>query len=409
MTQHVNVGIVGFGWMGQVHAKALTRVRQHYPDLGATPRLVAVADPADDGRLGYARDVLGIPFTTPDWNELVSRDDVDLVCVAGPNFTHRDVAVAAAKAGKHLWIEKPAGRNLAETLQIAEAVAAAGVASAVGFNYRNVPAVEVARDLVASGRIGEVRSGRVQMLGDYSAHPDGALTWRFVRDLAGSGVTGDLASHGLDLAQYLAGPITAVLAEASTFITERPQAAGAASHFSRGTGGPLVPVENEDHVLVLLRFASDARGVLEASRASVGEQNSYGFEVHGSTGALAWDFRRMGELQVCLDQDYQGASWATHRVGPRDAEAGAFQPDTAIPLSFDDLKVIEAKRLLVSIVTGTPQGATIADMVLAARLVDAALRSDAEKRWITLVAERSGAGVRAMDDPDGDVREQEER
>jgi predicted dehydrogenase len=380
----VNVGIVGFGWMGQVHAKALTRVRQHYRDLAAVPRLVAVADPAGDGRLDYAREIFDIESTTADWNELVARDDLDLVCVAGPNYTHRDVAVAAAKSGKHLWVEKPAGRNLAETVEIADAVAAAGVASAVGFNYRNAPAVELARELVGSGRIGEVRHLRVQMLGDYCAHPDGALTWRFVRELAGSGVIGDLASHGLDLAQYVAGPIQAVLAEASTFISERPEAIGAASHFSRGSDGTRLPVENEDHVVALLRFAAGARGVLEASRASVGEQNSYGFEIHGSTGALAWDFRRTGELQVCLDQDYQGASWSTHRVGPADGESAAFQPDTAIPLSFDDLKVIEAKRLLTSIATGRPEGATIADMVATARLVDATLRSNAEQRWITL-------------------------
>src|SRR3954453_13633103 len=298
MTRTINVGIVGFGWMGQVHAKALARVLHQYRDLDATPRLVGVADPADDGRLDYARDVFGIAWTTPDWNELVSREDIDLVSVAGPNFTHRDVAVAGAEAGKHVWIEKPAGRNLTETLQIADAIAAAGVASAVGFNYRNAPAVELARDLVASGRIGEIRHVRVQMLGDYSAHPDGALTWRFVRELAGSGVVGDLASHGLDLAQYVAGPIAAVLAETSTFITERPAAIGASSHFARGGEGPLRPVENEDQVVAMLRFASGGKGVLEASRASVGEQNSYGFEVHGSTGSLAWDFRRMGELQL---------------------------------------------------------------------------------------------------------------
>ena len=383
-TDTVSFGIVGFGWMGQVHAKALTRVLQHYPGVGAAPRLVAVADPADDGRLDHAREVFGFSWTTADWNELVDRDDVDLVCVAGPNFTHRDVAVAAAKAGKHVWVEKPAGRDLAETQEIADAIAAAGVASAVGFNYRNAPAVELARSLVAAGRIGDVRHVRVQLLGDYCAHPDGARTWRFVRDLAGSGVTGDLASHGFHLAQYVAGPITALLAETSTFITERPEATGAASHFSRGAGGTLLPVDNEDHVLTMLRFASGARGFLEASRASVGEQNSYGFEVHGSTGALAWDFRDMTALRVCLDQDYQAASWATHRTGPGDGEAGAFQPDTAIPLSFDDLKVIEAKRLLTSIVTGTPDGATIADMVRIARLVDAALRSGAEQRWITL-------------------------
>jgi len=381
-TGTINVGIVGFGWMGQAHAKALSRVTQHYPDLELRPRLVAVADTARDGRLDYATTVLGATLTTADWRELVAREDIDLVSVAGPNFIHRDVAVAAAEAGKHVWVEKPAGRNLSETEQIAAAVADAGVCSAVGFNYRNAPAVELARELVASGRLGVVRHVRVSMLSDYCAHPDGALTWRFVRDLAGTGVIGDLASHGLDLAQYVVGPISEVLAETSTFITERPEPVGAASHFSRGAGGPLRPVENEDYLLTLLRFADGTRGSLEASRAAVGEQNAYVIEVHGSTGALGWDFRRMGELRVCLDQDYQAATWSRLLMGPADGESGAFQPDTAIPLSYDDLKVIEAKRLLASIATGKPDGATIADMVRTARLVDAALRSHAEQRWV---------------------------
>lgn len=380
----VNVGIVGFGWMGRVHARAISRVLQHFPDLELRPRLVAVADTAADDRLAHAADVLGARSTTSDWSELVARDDIDIVCVAGPNHTHRDVAVAAANNGKHLWLEKPAGRNLRETQQIAAAVADAGVATAVGFNYRNAPAVELARSLVASGRIGQVRHVRVQVLGDYCAHPDGALTWRFVRDLAGSGVMGDLGTHGLDLAQYVAGPITQVMADSSTFIPERPEALAAASHFSRGAEGPRLPVENEDYVMSLLRFANGARGVLEASRASVGEQNAYGFAVHGSTGALAWDFRRMGELEQCLDQDFQGASWTTYRIGPGDGEAGAFQPDTAIPLSYDDLKVIELERLLRSISTGTAVGATITDMLRAAELVEAALRSDREQRWVSV-------------------------
>ena len=344
---------------------------------------MAVADTAEDGRLDYARNVFGASFTTADWRDLVHRSDIDLICVAGPNFTHRDVAVAAARAGKHVWVEKPAGRNLAETEEIAAAIDEAGVASAVGFNYRNAPAVELARDHIASGRIGEVRHVRVQMFGDYCAHPDGALTWRFVRELAGSGVTGDLATHGMDLVEYVVGPIQALLAETSTFITERPQADGAASHFSRGGAeGPRLQVENEDHVLALLRFASGAAGTLEASRASVGEQNAYSLEIHGSTGALSWDFRRMGELRLCLDQDYQAASWSTYIVGPADGESGAFQPDTAIPLSYDDLKVIEAKRLLASIASGKSEGATITDMVRTARLADAALRSAADKRWV---------------------------
>lgn len=381
----LNFGIVGFGWMGHVHAKAISRVLQHYPDLELRPRLVGVADTATDGRLDYAADVMGAAVTTSDWTELVRREDIDVVCVAGPNFTHRDVAVTAAEAGKHLWLEKPAGRTLAETREIASAVEKAGVATAVGFNYRNAPAVELAREIVASGRVGEVRHVRVYVMGDYCAHPDGALTWRFVRDLAGSGVLGDLGTHGFDLAQYVVGPVAQILADSSTFIGERPEAVGAgASHFSRGAAGPRRPVENEDYVMSLLRFANGARGVFEASRASVGEQNAYGFEIHGSTGAIAWDFRRMGELRQCLGQDYQAASWATHRIGPADGEAGAFQPDTAIPLSYDDLKVVEVKRLIAFIAGGKPEGATITDMVQAAGLAEAALRSDREQRWISL-------------------------
>lgn len=385
MTRFVNIGIVGFGWMGQVHAKALSRVLQHYPDLDVVPRLVGVADTAEDGRRDYATRAFGFSYVTDDWRELVDRPDIDLVCVAGPNFTHRDVAVAAAEAGKHIWIEKPAGRNAKETREIADAVEAAEIACAVGFNYRNPPAVELARDLVAAGRIGEVEHVAFRMLSDYSAHPDGALSWRFVNELAGTGVLGDLGSHGLDLAHYVVGPVVQVLADTATFIGQRPQPLGsAASHFSRGSDGPRVPVENEDYAVMLLRFAGGARGVLEASRASVGEQNSYGFEIHGSKGAVAWDFRRMGELRVCSEQDYQGAAWTTRLVGPGDGEAGFFQPDTGIALSYDDLKVIEAHRLLTSIATGKPVGASIADAVRAADSVEAILRSAVEQRWTHL-------------------------
>lgn len=384
MTQRIRLGVVGFGWMGQAHARALSRVRLHYPDLPVAPQLAMVADNAPDSRLEVAKDVYGFAATTTDWRELVASEEVDVVSVTGPNFIHAEVAVAAAAAGKHLWVEKPAGRSLAETSAIAQAATAAGVHTAVGFNYRNAPAVEYARELVASGRIGEVTHARFQMLGDYAAHPDGAHTWRFTRALSGSGVIGDLGSHGVDLAEYVVGPIARLMAQDATFVTHRPVSTGAASHFSRGGGGELKEVENEDYVSMLLAFASGARGMLEASRASVGEQNSYGFTIHGRTGAIEWDFRRMGELRVCLDQDYQSASWSTVLVRPGIAEFGAFEPDAGIAMSYDDLKVIEAKRLLQSILFGTSTGATIADAVRAAGIAQAAATSISTQGWVTL-------------------------
>lgn len=378
------MGIVGLGWMGQVHARAFARLRQNYPDAPLQPELVAVADTATDGRLQAALDAYGFTDLHADWRELVARDDIDVVSVTGPNFIHREVGVAVARAGKHLWIEKPAGRNAAETAEIADAVRAAGVQSAAGFNYRNAPAVEAAKALIAEGRLGTIEHVTIRLLSDYAADPNGALTWRYENEWAGSGVLGDLVSHAVDLGRYVVGELAEVVADTATFIPQRRRPGGATTgHGAAGTG-ELGPVENEDYVNALLRFENGARGLLESSRVAVGEQNTYGFEVHGDRGALAWDFRRMGELRVALDQDFADASWSTRFVTPGTGEFRAFQPGSGIAMSYDDLKVIEARRLVESIATGTPHGATIEDALRAADLVDALARSATERRWITL-------------------------
>jgi predicted dehydrogenase len=381
--------VVGLGWMGRLHSRSLLRLRFHYPDLPLTARLVAYADPADDAGTTGAAQALGFTEHHPDWRDLVSRDDVDLVCVTGPNATHRDVAVAAAAAGKHLWVEKPAGRTSSETAEIVAAVDAAGVQAAAGFNYRNAPAVEHARELVRSGRLGRVEHSTVRFCSDYSAHPDGALTWRFRNELAGSGVLGDLVSHAADLLRYVVADLDEVIAETATFIPDRPEPAGQTfAHTSRGAeGAARLPVENEDYVSALLRLADGSRAILESSRTEVGDQNSYGIEVHGTEGAVAWDYRRMGELHTCLDQGYQDASWSTVLVAPGMGELAAFQPGAGNPMSFDDLKVIEAARLVESIASGKPVGATVHDALVAARTVDA-LRSSAElRRWTTVATD----------------------
>ena len=378
----LRVGVVGLGWMGQVHARAYTRVGQHYLDAPLRPVLVAVADNAGDERLARAVAAYGFADVHADWRELVERDDIDAVSITGPNFIHRDVAVAAVRAGKHIWLEKPAGRNAQETAEIAEAAAQAGVQTAVGFNYRNAPAVELARRLVAEGRLGRVEQVTIRMLADYAAHPEGALTWRYQNEWAGSGVLGDLVSHGIDLGRYVVGEVDSLVCDTATFITERPALSGAAfAHTARGTGA-LAPVENEDYAGALLRFANGARGTLESSRVAVGEQCTYGIEVHGDSGSLAWDFRRMGELRVCLDQEPGDAAYATRYVAPGDGELGAFQPGSGIAMSYDDLKVVEAHRFVRSIATGVAEGATIIDALRAARLVDAMAESSLERRWV---------------------------
>ncbi|MET0952557.1 MAG: Gfo/Idh/MocA family oxidoreductase [Aeromicrobium sp.] len=383
MTTELRVGIVGFGWMGQVHARALSRLLQHYPDAPLRPRLVAVADNAPDDRTKRAADAYGFELLVADWRELVTHDEVDLVCVTGPNFIHRDVAVAAAEAGKHLWVEKPAGRDAVETAEIVAAVEAAGVQAAAGFNYRNVPAVERAREIVASGRIGTVEHTTVRFLADYSADPDAALSWRFQNQYAGSGVLGDLVSHAADLVQHVVAPIAELVVDRATFIPQRRAALPGAMHYEKGAG-ELGDVENEDYVNALFRLADGSRGILESSRTAVGEQNTYGFEVHGTTGAVAWDFRRMNELRVCAGQDYLNGFYATEYAGPGDGELSVFQPGTNNPIGFDDLKVVEARRLVESIATGKPVGATVRDALAAAKVVDAMILSSTERKWVSL-------------------------
>jgi predicted dehydrogenase len=368
--------------MGQVHARALTRLLQHYPETSVRPRMVAVADTATDQRTERGMAAFGFERRVTDWRELVAMDDLDLVCVTGPNFIHRDVAVAAAEHGHHLWVEKPAGRDSAETREIAAAVDEAGVQCAAGFNYRNAPAVEHAKELVVSGRLGRVQHTVVRFRSDYSAHPDGALSWRFRNEYAGSGVLGDLMSHAADLARYVGGDLSALVADTATFVAERPQARGAASHFSRGGDGPRLPVENEDYASALVQLADGSRGVLQASRTEVGEQCAYEIEVHGTQGALSWDFRRMGELRVCLDQDYQDAAYSTLLVNPAHGELGAFQPGSGIAMSYDDLKVIEAYEFLRSIAEGVPHGADVEDAVRCGAVLDAIAESAASGRRV---------------------------
>ncbi len=384
--REIGVAVVGFGWMGQVHTRAWARLAHHYPDVPLRPRFVAVADP-DPGRRAHAKAAYGYGDAVETWAELLARDDVDVVSVCGPNFVHREVGEAVARSGRHLWIEKPAGRSAEDTSAIAAAVHECGVSSAVGFNYRNAPAVAHARALVAAGRLGTVESVDVRMLADYSAHPEGALSWRFDPELAGTGVLGDLASHGFDLALHVGGEtlgrVTELVADQATFIRERPLATGAGSHYARGGDGPRGPVGNEDTASALLRFGSGARGTLASSRVAVGEQCTYAIDVRGTEGALSWDFRRMGELRLCLGQDPLDAAWETRLVQAGDGDLAAFQPGSGMAMGFDDLKVVECRALVESITTGEPHGATIDDAVVAAELVDAMVRSYDEGRWVT--------------------------
>lgn len=380
--RQVGVGIVGAGWMGQTHARAYLRVPHHYPDLQVRPVLAALAEPVDALREDAAARY-GFTTAYAGWEELLADPAVHVVSVATPPFLHAEIGEAVARAGKHLWIEKPLGLSLPDAERIAAAVAEGGGHSRVGYNYRHLPAVVKARALIATGGVGRVTHARFRMLTDYAAHPLGTLSWRFEAERGGDGVIGDLLSHGVDLVRHLLGEVDRLVADTAVLIPERPLATGAGSHYDVGQGGPVGSVENPDYAACLLRTVADVPVFLEASRVAVGDQNNYGFEVRGTQGLVMWDFRRPGELQVSSGDSYANQPVTTMLAGPDDGDYARFQPGAGISMSFDDTKVIECAGLLAAVASPSAApdaGATVHDGVAAARLM-AAIRDAGEPAW----------------------------
>jgi len=385
----IGVGLISVGWMGKVHSRAYQALPVVYPELGIKPRLIIAADTAQD-RVDYAVDVLGYERGTLDYHDVLNDPEVDVVSICAPNFLHAEIGIAAAKAGKAFWIEKPVGRGAVETEAVELAANEAGVLSTIGFNYRHAPAVEHIKQLIADGSLGRITNVRGVFFADYSSEPNGALSWRFIRGLAGSGVLGDLMGHLVDLVHYMVGPVAEVSGFTKTVHTERPVLQmGKGTHFDVIEGGEMKPVENEDYAGMLVRFAENAVGAgaigtLEASRVSVGPRASYNFEIYGTEGSVKWDFERMNELQVAIGRKQQHLGYQRVMVGPGFGDFSNFQPGAGTGMGYDDLKVIEAKKFLEAFVGGQALNSNIHDAVAAARVVDAVEVSDESRQWVAI-------------------------
>jgi len=394
-TGEVGVGLVSVGWMGKVHSRAYQTLPVVYPELGLRPRLVHAADTSEE-RNTYAHDVLGYAKTSVDYHDVLNDPEVEVVSICAPNFLHAEIAIAAAEAGKAFWIEKPAGRNQAETEQIAAAADAAGVITSVGFNYRHAPAVEHAKRLIAEGTLGRITNVRGTFFADYSAEPNGALSWRFIRSLAGSGVLGDLMGHLVDLMHYTIGPISQATALTSTVYTDRPVLPmGADTHFAVIQGGERGPVENEDYASMLVRFDNGGVGTLEASRVAVGRRAHYEFEVYGTEGSLSWNFERMNELELALGASGPHVGYTTIYAGPDFGDFGRFQPGAGTGMGYDDLKVIEARKFLAAYRGEEARNSNIHDAVAAARVVTAAEESAEDGSWKAIPSTRGTTAATA--------------
>jgi predicted dehydrogenase len=386
MTQTIGIGVIGMGWMGEAHSRSYRAIPDRFHESGIFPRLVVCADPVE-ARAQTAQQRFGFERYTTDWREVIANPEVEVVNVAAPNGMHLEINQAAAKAGKHIFCEKPVGKEPQETIQSAAAAREAGVLTFTGYNYRWAPLVQYARQLIAGGKLGRLTHYHGRFLNGYAANPNGFLSWRFEQE-QGLGTLGDLLSHVIDMAHMLAGPITRVTSDKAIFIRRRPiPQAGGGTHYDVGSSdGPMGDVTNEDYVSALAHFENGTHGLLEACRVINGAKCDMSFEIHGTKGAIKWSMERMNELQLQWRNDANPAEdgYTTLLSGPVHPYHRHFNPGWGVNLGYDDLKVIEAYNFLHSVVTGKQGEPGFAEAVAVANVQQAIMRSWESERWETV-------------------------
>ena len=380
----LGVGMVGHAFMGAAHSQAW-RTAGRFFDLPLEPDL-AVLCGRDAGRVAESARKWGWRDTSTDWKDLLTRDDVDLLDVCTPGDTHAEIAIAALDAGKHVLCEKPLANSVAEAramVEAAERARARGVRSAVGFNYRRVPAVALAQRLVEQGRLGEIRHVRGAYLQDWIVDPEFPLVWRLQKDRAGSGALGDIGAHVVDMAQFVTGDrLTGVSAVTETFVKERPLPE-ASSGLAASGGAGRGPVTVDDAALFVGRFAGGGLASFEATRFATGRKNALRLEVNGSLGSLAFDFEAMNELQFFDGTD--DADTAGFRrilvTEPQHPYVGSWWPP-GHGLGYEHSFTHEVVDLVRDLAAGTDPVPSFADGLAVQLVLDAVERSAGNgSRW----------------------------
>lgn len=406
-TPPLRVAMIGTGFMGRMHSQAWNTAPRFF-ELPLAPQLALLVGRRSDATADAAAR-WGWSDHSLDWREAVDRDDIDVIDICTPGDTHEEIALAALAAGKHVLCEKPLANTVAEaqrmTVAALEASERDGVVALCGFSYRRTPALALARQLIAEGRIGEIRHVRAQYLQDWLSDPDSPHTWRLDRDRAGSGALGDIGAHSIDTAQWLAGQrISAVSAALRTFVDSRPRRSSV-----EGLGGSAddasdrLPVTVDDAAAFTARFDGGALGVFEATRMATGRRNANRIEINGDRGSIAFDFERMNELEV-----YDAAADVAQgfrRVQVTEAQhpyAGAWWP-AGHGLGYEHLfthQAVDFVRAVAGEPTGSPGFAEAAQV----QRVLAAVETSAEHDSILTPVDTDDGTDTGIHSDEGDLR-----
>ncbi len=373
MGKEIRFGVIGAAYMGKAYAIALSSVSTVF-ELPARAKLEMIATTDEKGAEKKAA-AFGFARSTGDWRKLVTDPDVDIIGIGSPTYLHKEMALAAIAAGKPVLCEKPLSLSAKDANDMALAAERAGVKTLVGFNYMKNPATQLAKQMIEAGEIGDIIHFRGTHNEDYLMDPALPMDWRLKAKYASrAGALGDLASHIVNLAHYLCGPIAEVVGESQTVHKARP-----------AEGGVLEAVENDDQTNFLAKFASGALGSFEASRIAAGRKMGLTYEVIGTKGALLFDQERLTELQFYSAGDASNRrGYRTLLIGPEHPEYGSFCIGAGHGFGYNDMIVVEMKDMILAVTEGKPLWPTFRDAVHTASVVDAVLRSQDQRRWVQL-------------------------
>lgn len=370
----LRVGLVGYGFMGRTHSNAFTSVGNFF-DSGYAPELTAICARNGDRAKAFAEQ-WGYGSVETDWQRLIARDDIDLIDIASPNDTHKEIAIAAARAGKMVSCEKPLGRNAAESKEMVDAVEAAGVANMVWYNYRRVPAVTLAKQLIDEGKLGRIFHYRAKFLQDWTIASDlpqgGEGLWRLDKDVAGSGVTGDLLAHCIDTAMWLNGGIDSVSGMTETFIKERMHT----------LTGDVQKVTIDDASAFLARFANGSLATFEATRYARGHKALYTLEINGEHASIFWDLHDLHRLEY-FDHNDEGRTrgWRSVHITDGDHPYMDHWWVPGLQIGYEHTFIHQVADFLSGLDSGTPAAPTFREALATDLVTDAVLKSAESGQW----------------------------
>ena len=385
--REVRIALVGgAGWMGKTHALVYASNPIFFGNDPARPVLEIVAEATDELAATVAAEY-GARRWTSNWREAVADPNVDVVDIVTPNSMHREMALSAAAAGKHVYCEKPLGLNADETREMVRAVGDAGVLSLVGHNFPHNPIHAVARDMIRAGELGDIVHARVSFNSDFLADEAAPFIWRCDRAAAGSGTLGDINVHLFSLTEYLVGPITEVFGRMQTVVQERDVVADASYGSGGGTRtGERRTVDTDDSVHMLATFENGCTGIFDTSRVAHGRKIEISFDIVGRAGSIRWTYDRLNELQYYTASDpVDRSGFQRIETGPSHPYYADFFPIANIGMGYNEIKAIEVRELVRAAV-GEPvelwPDFSVAHRIQ--RYCDATILSDAERRWVSV-------------------------